>query len=512
MKGWLKENAIRALESCGFHARIGLRVLEQKSLITVSLDQKLGMHDHIEEMGQNIVRRSNPDEPIQHSRLWIQEEIEEVLGDDLVNEATRAITLGILSWPVKDNLCFGNMKKLRLLDVVCPFDNLSEVDQSFSNALRFLRWQNYPHCYLPKTFQASNLVALEMPKSRIKQLWGEGERKVLKNLRFLDFRFLKLMTLDCGLLPNLESLNLGSCCRLVELRAPIGCLKKLVYLGLCNCSGIKSLSFIKQLESLQVLDLRNLYLKEFPDILPEHSNWNLLELYFSGNYIEELPSSIGNLQKLVSLDLRFCNKLKSLPQSMYSLRCLKRLDIQNTVIEELSEDLGYLEALEILILKGTRVKHLPDSICKLKHLKTLLLEDCKALMKLPEDLGLLQSLQKLSLSHCRIRDVPSSICKLKSLRKLYLLKCDQLEELPEKLGHLECLEELDIRGTIISHLPRNLSLLKNLKIMQRYERYERIPLYTVSQVCTSMHHLHGWTHTRDSAHFPLEKKNKRCNL
>ncbi|CAH1435638.1 unnamed protein product [Lactuca virosa] len=428
MKGWPKADAIRALESCGFHARIGLRVLEQKSLITVSLDQKLHMHDHIEEMGRNIVRRLYPDEPIRHSRLWIREEIEEVLDDDLVNEATRAITIRKFSWPVKDNLCFGNMKKLRLLDVVCPFDNLFEVDQNFPNALRFLSWQNYPHCCLPKTFEASNLVALEMRESRIKQLWGAGERKVLKNLKFLDlsysnlktldcgllpnlekltlekcydlvelhapigslrrlvhldlnhcrkldsvsfikqleslqvlknlrsldFRFLNLMTLDCALLPSLEKLNLGSCCRLVELRAPVGCLRKLVYLDLYNCWGIKSLSFIKQLESLQVLDLRNLYLTEFPDILPKQSNGSLLELYFSGNFIQELPSSIGNLQKLVSLDLSFCNKLKSLPQSMYSLRCLKRLDIQNTAIEELSEDLGYLEALETLILKVTR--------------------------------------------------------------------------------------------------------------------------------------------------------------
>ncbi|CAI9270672.1 unnamed protein product [Lactuca saligna] len=122
MKGWPKADAIRALESCGFHARIILRVLEQKSLIIVSLDQRLGMHDHIEEMGQNIVRRSNPDEPIR-------------LGDDLVNEATRVITLRKFSWPIKDNLCFGNMKKLRLLDVVYPFDNLFEVYQNFQNPL-----------------------------------------------------------------------------------------------------------------------------------------------------------------------------------------------------------------------------------------------------------------------------------------------------------------------------------------------------------------------------------------
>lgn len=84
LKGWLKDDAITALESCGFHARNGLRVLEQKSLITISPDQRLGMHDHIEEMGRNIVRRSYPDEPIRHSRLWIGEEIKDVLVDDLV--------------------------------------------------------------------------------------------------------------------------------------------------------------------------------------------------------------------------------------------------------------------------------------------------------------------------------------------------------------------------------------------------------------------------------------------
>lgn len=119
------------------------------------------------------------------------------------------------------------------------------------------------------------------------------------------------MTLDCGLFPNLETLDLEYCCCLVELHVPFGCLRKLVYLDLNRCWGFKSLSFIKHLESLQVLDLSYLYLTEFPDILHEHSiNYSLLELKFSGSKIEELPSSIGNLQKLVSLDLSWCESLR----------------------------------------------------------------------------------------------------------------------------------------------------------------------------------------------------------
>lgn len=84
-KGWSKDYAIRVLESCGFRARIGLRVLELKSLITISEYGTLGMHDHIEEMGKNIVRRVNPNKPEMHSRLWIKEEIVDILTNDSVS-------------------------------------------------------------------------------------------------------------------------------------------------------------------------------------------------------------------------------------------------------------------------------------------------------------------------------------------------------------------------------------------------------------------------------------------
>ncbi|CAH1435640.1 unnamed protein product [Lactuca virosa] len=166
LKGWLKDDAIRALESCGFHAKNGLKVLEQKSLITISPNQRLGMHDHIEELGQNIVRRSHPDEPKRHSQLWIREEIEDVLANDLVNEETRAIATNVsstFSWHGEEDLDskiltkgFRNMKKLRFLHVVYETDNLFDVGQNFPNALRFLSWRGYPHWCLPKTFHANS--------------------------------------------------------------------------------------------------------------------------------------------------------------------------------------------------------------------------------------------------------------------------------------------------------------------------------------------------------------------
>ncbi|KAF5808287.1 hypothetical protein HanXRQr2_Chr04g0143681 [Helianthus annuus] len=73
------------------------------------------MHDHIEEMAKNIIRRLHPDEPNKHSRLWIQDEIEYVLDNNLGSEATRSIRLEFNPDIVLEGL--GNMKKLRCLIV-----------------------------------------------------------------------------------------------------------------------------------------------------------------------------------------------------------------------------------------------------------------------------------------------------------------------------------------------------------------------------------------------------------
>ncbi|KAI3802649.1 hypothetical protein L1987_30789 [Smallanthus sonchifolius] len=519
LKGWEKNKAIRMLESCGFHARNGLRVLEQRSLITFNASHfaaYLSMHDHIEEMGKNIVRRLHLDDPNNHSRLWIQEEIEDVLGNDLGTEVTRCINLKLTPEIVMEGL--GNMKKLRCL-IVNNRDNdkdcdnlvkIDEVSQYFPNALRYLNWHHYPHWCLPNTFRANNLVALEMFDSRIEQLWEGG--KVLKKLKSIELRSSKLRTLDLGLTPNLVRLDLQSCYDLVELHVPVGCLKRLVYLDVGFCERLKSVSFIKELESLEVLNLNGLHLKEFPDIIPSHSNSSL---------------QLGNLHKLVYLSLICCRKLKSLPVSICSLQHLRVLDLERCGIEELPEDIGQLECLEKLDLTYSKVKHLPNSICMLKHLKTLLLQECKVLDKLPEDLCQLESLEELNLKYCKIRlipssicklkhlktlilegcevgklpedfdqmesltklslrlskirEIPSNICKLKHLKELDLSVCSALETLPENLGDLECLEKLNLMGTSISHLPHSISLLKGLRIVGYKKRIDPDALLSQKQ-------------------------------
>nr|XP_043626388.1 disease resistance protein RPV1-like [Erigeron canadensis] len=523
LKGWDKDKAIRLLLSCGFHAKTGIRVLEQKSLIMTSKafdTEFLHIHDHLEEMGKNIVRRLHPDEPNRHSRLWIQEEIEDVLANNLGTELTKCIIMKVTPEIVLEGL--GNMKKLRCLIVDYRNYNNGFVQNGkidgdspyLPDTLRYFNWFCYPHWCLPKSFRANNLVSLEMHASNIEQLWEGG--KVLKKLISLELRHSKLRTLDLGLIPNLERLDLEGCYNLAELNVPVGCLQKLTYLNLRWCIRLKSFSFIKQLGSLEFLNLGYLSLLKFPDIIPGHSNNSLLELDFSSNYIEELPSSISNLHKLICLKLSGCKKLQYLPECIFRLQrlrnlhldncaikvfpdvdcgqleCLNLLDLSNTnitqlpdsisllkhlktlllrrcaLLEKLPDDLSRLEFLEELDLScNSKIENIPSSICKLKHLKTLILEEYEVL-KLPNDMGQLKCLKKLSLRGSKIRDVPDIICTLKHLQELDLSGCSELEKLPGNLGELECLKVLDVQGTSVSYLPHSVSLLKGLVILDSF--------------------------------------------
>ncbi|CAH1421482.1 unnamed protein product [Lactuca virosa] len=536
MKGWQKDKAIKALESCGFRARNGLKVLQQKSLITIykNFDDHIGMHDHIVEMGRNIVRRRHPDKPQRHSRLWIEDEIEEILANDLGTEATRCIQFHTIRFnPHIFIKGLRKMKELRFLSIrgYCSSDlEFSTVVPDFPNALRCLDWTNYPFRSLRTTFQANNIAALKMDGSRIVQLWEGGERKALNKLRFLDLSSSLLSTLDIGLAPNLEELGLFECKYLEKLHLPERCLnlKRLLltnsklrtleigltpnleklYLERSCC--LEELHMVNECQKLAELrishsnlrtfdlgmtpNLKKLDLKECRKLINYyaacsvdeslevgplaklhlivesiercqlHPDSNLPKFQFRCFYTEDRPSLTRNLEMLFSVGMCACTNLETFSRSIYGLQRLRELELKGIFLEAIM-DIDQLESLEELILLSTKIKHLPDSICMLKHLKYLKLYDCSLLEKLPEDLGQLECLKKLRLTDVKmIKHLPDSICMLKRLKYLNLYNCSLLERLPEDLGQLECLEKLHLTDAkIIKHLPDSICMLKRLK-------------------------------------------------
>ncbi|CAI9279226.1 unnamed protein product [Lactuca saligna] len=523
LKGFPEEYAIRTLDSCGFRATYGLRILEQRSLITI-LNGRLGMHDKIEELGKNIVRRSHPHEPNKHSRLWIREEIEELFTDDSGAEASTCIGLGLVLKELSPEIIIkrlGNMSKLKYLILIGDGDDcfpcnwkFDQAKQYFPNSLQYLHWNNYPGLFLPQTFRPNNLVGLGLPGSRIVQLWENGERKVLKKLRFLDLRFSNLRTLDLGMTPNLEQVVLNGCQDLTEIHAPSGCLERLVYVNLVGCSWPVSFSLSKQLESLVLLSLHKLFVTvECLEEFPRDSTNNLPMLRLEFQYSKEQPSSTTGIHsKGVVLDIQPCTKLESVsgsffglqhlrdltfhgcipevPNDLDQLKCLEQLTLYSTHIkclpdslcmlknlnslklkdcqhlQELPENLDWLENLEELSLSSASIRCLPDSICMLIHLKSLQLESCRSLEKLPEDIGQLECLEELNLTECTsLGDIPNSICKMKCLRYFHLPFCGQVQKLPEEFGNLKLLEGLNIAFTGICHLPHSISSMDGLRIL-----------------------------------------------
>ncbi|KAL8226295.1 hypothetical protein R6Q59_000157 [Mikania micrantha] len=387
-----KDDAIRMLESCGYHARNGLKVLQQKSLITFNRRNWIMMHDHIVEMGKNIVRRDHLDEPHKHSRLWVQEEIEHLLAKNLGGEATRCIDINYKHGVVLENL--RKMKKLRCLTVHHLWTLEPEINyeprEYFPNSLQYLDWKCYPHWCLPKTFEADNLVTLQMTLSKIEQLWNEG--RVMKKLKFLFLGFSKLKNLDIGLMPNLERLNLMNCFDLDKLYVHGGFLISLVYLNLKGCHKLKSLD-IGLMPNLERLNL-------------EYCS-DLVELDVHG----------GCLKSLVDLNLSSCHKLKSLDLGM--MPNLERLKLPGCYqLVKLDVYGGCLKSLVYLNLVGCDKLRSLD-LGMMPNLERLNLQDCYDLEKLDVYGGCLKSLVSLNLIGCKNLKSFLFIELLESLEVLY---------------------------------------------------------------------------------------------
>ncbi|XP_042954715.1 putative disease resistance protein RGA3 [Carya illinoinensis] len=102
-----------------------------------------------------------------------------------------------------------------------------------------------------------------------------------------------------------------------------------------------------------------------------------------------------------------------------------------------------LKFLRVLGLRRRRLDMVPNSICKLKHLRDLDLSENWKIEKLPDSISRLQNLYTLRLSGCeRLKELPTGITKLVNLRHLYNDGGGRLTYMPRGLGQLKNLQTL----------------------------------------------------------------------
>ncbi|KAL7217207.1 hypothetical protein ACSBR1_029008 [Camellia fascicularis] len=468
-KGKDKNDVTKILESCDFHPIIGIKVLVEKSLVSI-LDNKLMMHDLIQELGWNIVRQESPKEPGQCSRLWLHEDSTHVLMENTGTKKVEGIVVEYPDLRSRDRKdiglkelklrpkAFAKMSHLRILKICCIY--LSEDLKYLSNKLRYLDWCGYPMKYMPSTFQPERLVELHLTYSSIEQLWeGTMHLDMLRIMNLSHSAYLAKCP-DFTRIPNLERLILEGCTGLVNLDPSIEILKSLIFLNLKDCKNLMSLPGGIQLESLEVLNVSGC--SKLKNISVNFGYMKcLLELYLDGIGVSELPPSIGHLTNLVLLSLSNCKNLRSIPDNICQLKALTSLNLSGcSKLDKLPQDVGVLDCLKELRADCTAIRQLPPSIGLMKKLETLSLGGCKGIGSYSWSYSLLPSILQRRREGYRTLEL-QALLGLESLKKLYLNDCN-LKCIPTTICHIYSLQELDLSRNNIESLPASMNKLSNL--------------------------------------------------
>ncbi|XP_057431572.1 disease resistance protein RML1A-like isoform X2 [Lotus japonicus] len=446
-KGEYRDHVTSLLDACDFFAAIGIEVLLDKSLITLSNKDTIEMHDLLQEMGWEIVHQESIKDPGRRSRLWDPEEVYDVLKYGRGTEAVEGIILDVSK--IKDlQLSYDSFTKMTNIRFIkfhygqwngrCKL-YIPDGLKSLSNKLRYLEWHGYSLESLPSTFCAKLLVELSMPYSNLEKLWDGVQNLV--NLKEIDLRFCKdlVEVPDLSMATNLEELSLAQCKSLRRIHPSILSLHKLQDLDLEGCTEIEGLQTDVHLKSLRNIRLSNCSsLKEF-SVFSEP----LERLWLDGTGIQEFPSSLWHCEKLSFITLQGCDSLDNFGNKLSYEAGMKSINY-----------------LELSGCKQLNASNLCFILNGLHSLKDLSLEDCCNLKSLPDNIGLLSSLHKLHLSRSNVESLSTNIKNLLMLKELKLDNCKKLVHLPELPPSLQVLSAVNCTSLVVNftQLLRSFSL------------------------------------------------------
>ncbi|XP_058730452.1 disease resistance protein RUN1-like isoform X2 [Vicia villosa] len=358
------------LNCCGFHVDIGLRVLIDKSLISLSGKNCIEMHSLLEELGKKIVQEKSS----KWSRVWREKQFYNIKLENMEKKVEAICSPG--TYHLMANM-LSKMIHLRLL--ILNGVNSTENLTSLTNELRYVEWDKYPFKYLPSIFQPNQLVELILRYSNIKQLCEDN--KYFSKLRSLDLSYSKnlIKMPDFRDIPHLEQLSFEGCVKLVKMDPSIGVLKKVVFLNLKDCKNLVSISNnIFSLNSLEYVNLSGC-----PKVF---KNQGLFNISGNASHSQSTTSSIlkwtafryRSLYSRAHKDLASC-----LLPFLSSFSNLLELDISFCGLSQLPDAIGCLRWLEELELGGNNFVTLPSlkELCRLAYLN---LQHCKLLEYLPE--------------------------------------------------------------------------------------------------------------------------------
>ncbi|XP_059659216.1 TMV resistance protein N-like [Cornus florida] len=330
-KGYNKKYVLDFSKRPEFDTAFGIQILRERCLINISKDNKLSMHDLIQEMGREIVRQES-DDPGRRSRLWSYADISEVFTENTVH--VKGIYVSFLismckMFPFLEKLCLKGCESL----VEVGFD-----DKKFQDKLKLVDLS-----YCTNLKKTPNLSGLPFSK-KCENLKILATRINLKSLEVLSLagcsKFEKCPEIHRDM-KSLKELYLYES-PIKDLSPSIVQLEGLIELRLCHCKMLGSLSDnIGEMKSLRKLWLSGSGVKKLPSSFAQLS---ILELYWRYSNLDEesilnlphslwkldlsrndfvsLRSSFSQLTDLYELVLDDCVRLQTLESLPSSIRCL----------------------------------------------------------------------------------------------------------------------------------------------------------------------------------------------
>lgn len=281
---------------------------------------------------------------------------------------------------------------------------------------------------------------------------------------------------------NLEHIDLEGCTSLVKVNSSILHHQKLTFLNLKNCSRLRVMPTTINLISLEVLNLSGCSeLENLQDL-----SSNLKELYLAGTAIRGMPSSIGDLTRLVTLDLENCESLQHLPPGISNLKAMMTLKLSGC------SNLKSLPVLDALFLQcsqrpNTRIT-MEESVSISLHsaIQESRLDGSETLLKL-DNLQLRSDIHGSCFSREAVEEFlpasnngipqeswrwvtaitfPSSILhslasRLYALVSLFLCNA-YLVDIPEDICWLASVMRLDLGGNSFSQIPKSIKDFRKL--------------------------------------------------
>ncbi|KAM3300730.1 hypothetical protein ACQJBY_041640 [Aegilops geniculata] len=250
-------------------------------------------------------------------------------------------------------------------------------------------------------------------------------------------------------LTQLEYLNLSYCPKIGDIPEVLGGLSKLQYLNLSNSSYLqrgKEAEFLGALTKLEYLNLssRNCEIEKIPESLGGFSQLKYLNLSGLAD-MKKLARLFGSLKNLLHLDLSYCYMVDGVHEALVGLTSLQYLNLKETHVSSLPDDLTKLRYLNLSALRNIPVDEfnplsaetwdiLINHICRinLSDLEHLDLSGNCHMERIPESICSLTKLHTLDLLECgNLEKIPESICTVGSLKFLYIDNCYSLDEIPQ---------------------------------------------------------------------------------